>query len=304
MSWLNPLTWPIEPWVLLGVEVTAILYLWGGRRKIPSPARGGKIPSPSGGGQGGGPWNASRWRAVAFWSGLGVILFAVDTPLETLARQLFWAHMTQHLLLIMVAAPLLVVGAPWLQVWRGLPLAIRRPLARTLVKHPALAAPRKALRWLSAPVGAFIISTANLWFWHWPTVYDLTLRNHLVHHLEHGLFLGLGVLFWAQVIDQHPFHARLSSFSRAVYVFLGTIQAWALAAVLAFATAPYYAYALLPSRPGSISALTDQQFGAGIMWVPGSITFSIVFVACLYVWFREEDARGRAFNPQPAGVAK
>src|ERR1700730_12281467 len=285
VSWLNPLTCPIEPWLLLGVELTAILYLWGAHRRIHLAS-------------------SNRWRAVAFWSALGVILVAVDTPIETLARQLFWAHMTQHLLLIMVAAPLLVVSASWLQVWRGLPLAIRRPLARTLVKHPALGAPRKVFRWLSAPIGAFIISTANLWFWHWPAAYDLTLRNHLVHHLEHALFLGLGILFWAQVIDQHPFHARLGSLQRAVYVFLGTIQAWALAAVLAFATAPYYAYALLPTRPGSISALTDQQCGAGIMWVPGSITFSIVFLSSLYLWFREEDVRGRSFNPHPVELAK
>ena len=296
VSWLNPLTWPIEPWVLLGIEITAILYFWGGRRKVPSPARRG--------GSGWWGWSAARWRAVAFWAGLGVILFAVDTPVETLARQLFWAHMTQHLLLIMVAAPLLVVGAPWLQVWRGLPLAIRRPVARTAVKHAALAGPRRAFAWMSAPVGAFIISTANLWFWHWPAAYDLTLTNHLIHHVEHALFLGLGILFWAQVIDQHPFHARLSSLGRAAYVFLGAIQAWALAALLAFATAPYYAYALLPSRPGRISALTDQQFGAGIMWVPGSITFSIVFLSCLYLWFREEDVRGRSFGPQQPEVAK
>src|SRR5947209_4898809 len=112
VNWLNPLTWPIEPWVVLGVELTAILYLRGGRRVH---GRGG-----------GSGWG--RWRALAFWSGLGVILLAVDTPLETLARQLFWAHMTQHLLLIMVAAPLLVVASPWLQIWRGLPLSIRRPL--------------------------------------------------------------------------------------------------------------------------------------------------------------------------------
>src|SRR6202162_4101397 len=296
VSWLNPLTWPIEPWVLLGIEVTAILYLWGARnRVVPSPARGG--------GQGGG-WGPSRWRAVAFWSGLGTILLALDTPIEALARQLCWAHMTQHLLLIMVAAPLLVVGAPWMQIWRGLPLSIRRPLARTAVRHPALAGLRRAFAWSSAPVGAFVLSTANLWFWHWPSAYDLTLRNHTVHHLEHGLFLGLGILFWAQVIDQHPFHARLSQFNRVVYVFSGTITSCALAAVLAFATAPFYSYAALPSRPGGISALTDQQFGAGIMWVPGSITYSIVFIACLYLWFREEDALGRAFTPGQVGVAK
>src|SRR6202022_2690276 len=131
VSWLNPLSWPIEPWVLLGVELTAILYLWGAPRHNHRD-----IPSPSGRGPG---WGPSRWRAVAFWSGLGVIVFALDTPLESLARQLFWAHMTQHLLLIVVAAPLLVVGSPWLQIWRGLPLSIRRPLLKAIVKHPALA---------------------------------------------------------------------------------------------------------------------------------------------------------------------
>src|SRR5438874_2742045 len=283
VSWLNPLTWPIEPWVLLGVEVTAILYLWGSQHRVSPP---------------------SRWRALAFWSGLATIIVALDTPVETLARQLFWAHMTQHLLLIMVAAPLLVVAAPWLQIWRGLPLSIRRPLARTLVRHPALTGPRRVFAWSSAPVGAFILSTVNLWFWHWPVAYDLTLRNHAIHHLEHGLFLGLGIVFWAQVIDQHPFHARLPQLQRAVFVFGATIASCALAAVRAFATAPFDSYAALPSRPGGISALTDQQFGAGIMWVPGSITYSIAFITCLYLWFREEDARGRAFTPRPVGVAK
>jgi cytochrome c oxidase assembly factor CtaG len=235
--------------------------------------------------------------------GLASILLALDTPVETLARRLFWAHMTQHLLLIVVAAPLLVVAAPWLQIWRGLPLSIRRPLARTIVRHPALAGPRRAFRGLSSPVAALVLSTANLWFWHWPAAYNLTLHNHTVHHLEHGLFLGLGILFWAQVIDQHPFHARLSQFTRVIYVAVATIGSWALAGVLAFATAPFYAYAALASRPGGISALTDQQVGAGIMWVPGSITYSIVFIACLYLWFREEDARGHTFI-QHAEIAK
>ena len=235
-------------------------------------------------------------RLAAFLGGLGAITLAVASPLDALAGQRLSAHMTQHLLLIMVAAPLLVVGAPWLQIWRGLPLPIRRPLAKTVVKHPALAGIRKAFAWLSGPIVAWVISSGNLWFWHWPLAYDLTLRNHAVHHLEHALFLGLGILFWAQVIDQHPFRARLGQFKRVAYVFLATIQAWALAALLAFATAPYYAYALLRLRPGGISALTDQQYGAGIMWVPGSITYSVVFIACLYLWFREEDARARSFS--------
>ena len=294
MSWLNPLTWPIEPWVLLGVEVTAILYLWG-RTNHPPPLWG-RVGVRG--------WSAARWRAIAFWSGLGIIVLALDTPLETLARQLFWAHMTQHLLLIMVAAPLLVVASPWLQIWRGLPLSVRRPVAKAVVKDPALAGLRRVFAVVATPAAAWIISSANLWFWHWPAAYDLTLRNHLVHHIEHGLFLGLGILFWAQVIDPYPFRARLSQLKRVVYVFTAMIQAWALAALLAFATVPFYAYALLTTRPGGISALTDQQFGAGIMWVPGSITYSIVFITCLYLWFNEEDARARTFSAQTAEVLR
>jgi cytochrome c oxidase assembly factor CtaG len=243
-------------------------------------------------------------RELSFWLGLATILFALDTPVEYYARQLFWVHMTQHLLLIMVAAPLLVVASPWIQIWRGLPIAWRRPIARFAVKHPVTSGPRRLFAVIATPIGAWILSSANLWFWHWPPAYDLTLRNHTVHHVEHALFLGLGILFWAQVIDQYPFHVHMPAVKRIAYVFTATVQSWALAALLAFATSPFYAYALLTSRPGGISALTDQQFGAGIMWVPGSITYSIVFLACIYVWFREEDARANTFTPQRVGVAE
>ncbi len=294
MAWRNPLTWPIDPWVLLGIEVTVLLYLRGGRHRRRRARPGG--PEVTGG-------DNQPWRALAFWLGLATILFALDSPLERLARQLFWAHMTQHLLLIVVAAPLLAVAAPGFQIWRGLPLAVRRPLARTVVKHPALSGPRKVLCWSTSPTAAWVLSSGNLWFWHWPAAYNLTLQNHAAHHLEHALFLGLGLLFWAQVIGQAPFHAGLSQLQGVAYIFLASIQAWALAAVLAFAGASPYAYAQLPSQPGGISAATDQQFGAGLMWVPGSITYSIVIIAGIYRWLGDADRGGRRFRQPPVEVA-
>lgn len=268
--------WPFEPVVLIGVDVAAVLYVVGGigRPRSHRPDSG-------------------PWRAIAFWLGLLSILLALQSPIEILARQLFWMHMVQHLLLMVVAAPLLALAAPWTRLWRALPLGVRRSVARPLFLHPRLAALRWIYRQVARPGVIWVLSTANLWLWHLPPLYDLTLRNHLVHHLEHGLFLGLGLAFWAHVFDQHPFHAPLGTLARASYVFFAMVQSWGLAATLSFATGPFYAYAQLPSRPGGISALTDQQLGGGMMWVPGAITYSIVFVALLFQWLAEEDSRAQ-----------
>ncbi len=266
--------WPFEPAVLIGVEVAAVLYLAGGR-----PNRH--------------PDSAARWRELAFWLGLATVLLALQTPIEMLARQLFWVHMVQHLLLMVVAAPLIAMSAPWIRMWRALPLGLRRAVARPLFLHPRLAFLRSLYRLAARPGVVWTLAAANLWLWHLPALYDLTLRNHLVHHVEHGLFLGLGLAFWAHVFDQHPFRAPLGALARASFVFFAIVQSWGLAAVLSFATGPFYAYALLPSRPGGISALTDQQLGGGMMWVPGAITYSIAFVVLLFRWLEEEDARAR-----------
>jgi putative membrane protein len=265
--------WPFEPAVLLGVELAAVLYVIGGTGR---PRKRGA--------------SSAHWRSAAFWLGLISILLALQSPIEIFARQLFWVHMVQHLLLMVVAAPLLALAAPWTRLWRALPLGLRRSAARPLFLDPRLAPIRWSYRQVARPGVIWVLAAANLWLWHLPPLYDLTLRNHAVHHLEHGLFLGLGLAFWAHVFDQHPFKAPLGSLARSSYVFFAMVQSWGLAAILSFATSPFYAYALLPSRPGGISALTDQQLAGGMMWVPGAITYSIVFIALLFRWLAEEDS--------------
>lgn len=269
--------WPFEPAVLIGVELAAVLFVVGGSGRRRSQR----------------PGSTGRWRAAAFWLGLLSILLALQSPVEILARQLFWMHMVQHLLLMVVAAPLLALASPWTRLWRALPLGLRRGVARPLFLHPQLAPLRWTYQQVARPAVIWVFSAANLWLWHLPPLYDLTLRNHLVHHLEHGLFLGLALAFWAHVVDQHPFRAPLGSLARAGYVFFAMVQSWGLAAILSLATSPFYAYVQLPSRPGGISALTDQQLGGGMMWVPGAITYSIAFVALLFEWLAEEDSRAQ-----------
>jgi putative membrane protein len=277
-SWGDPSQWPLEPGVLLGVAVAAILFLAGSGRQVPHRRDA----------------SVRTWREVAFWAGLASLLLALNSPLEYLARQLFWAHMVQHLVLITVSAPLLALAAPALPMWRGLPRALRRPFARVAVRHPALSPVRALVRQLGRPLPAWVLATANLWLWHWTPLYDLTLRNHLVHHLEHALFLGTGALLWMQVIDQSPFKGSLSRVQRTAYLFATTIQSWVLAGVLAFSPFAFYAYAQLPARPGGLTALGDQQVGAGMMWVPGSVSYSIAIIALLLLWLRDEERTAAA----------
>jgi putative membrane protein len=231
-----------------------------------------------------------RLRAAAFYFGLASIVIALDSPVDWFAHRLFWIHMVQHILLMMVAAPLIVIGAPWLVPLRLLPVRMRGPTARS-VRRGGWAAPlRVSIRWFGVPVSAWLLFNVNLWLWHVPALYNLTLRNQAVHDAEHLLFLVLGIAFWAQVIDSPPLHSRLSRLWRVGYVTAAAVSSWLLAVVLAYApNALYSGYVALASRPGGISAGTDQQLGAGMMWGPGSIPFAIAIFVGLYKWLGAEE---------------
>jgi putative membrane protein len=194
-------------------------------------------------------------------------------------------HMIQHVLLIVVAAPLFVLGAPWIRLWRCLPLETRRWLAGGL-SHGQRTAPLRAVsRALGRPVTSFVAFSVVLLGWHVPAMFDATLESNTLHAFEHTLFFFTAVLFWKQVIPSAPLHIRLTAPQRVVFLIGGMIVSWALAVVLALAPHPLYSYySHLASRPGGISAIADQQLAAGIMWVPGSVTFLIVLFVYVHRW--------------------
>jgi putative membrane protein len=260
-----------EPWVLAAVAVSAVWYWRGSRR----PSLRAVAPAVS--------RRVVPWRALCFASGLVAVVVALDSPLERLADDWFWAHMLQHVLLMMVAAPLLVLGAPWMPFWRPLPLGLRRRLARTLVKSPSLAWLRHASRFVASPLAAWLLFDLDLGLWHVPGLYELTLRNSGVHYAEHLSFVLLGLLFWSQVLESPPFHSRLLPFGRVIYTMAGSAASWLLAIVLALATTPLYP-AQSAGHSGGLSALADQQVAAGVMLGPGSIPYAIVLFYWLYVW--------------------
>ena len=221
------------------------------------------------------------WREAAFAGGLLTIVLALDSPIDGYADQLFWVHMSQHVLLLTVAPPLILLGRPWPRMWRALSLDFRTRTGRALVRS-RWAAP---VRQIAHPIPAWVLFNATLVAWHIPAAYQATLTNGFVHDLEHAMFFFTGLLFWAQVIDPGPLRHRLPGVARIGYVLGAMIVGWLLAIVLVLVPHPIYPfYTDLAHRPGGISALTDQQMAAGIMWVPGSIAYAVAMMTTLYRW--------------------
>jgi cytochrome c oxidase assembly factor CtaG len=260
--------WPVQAPFFV-VLAAGLLYALGGRRPGPGHRESGE----------------RRWRSAAFYGGLLTIVVAVDTPLDPLADKLFAAHMTQHLLLLMVAPPLIVLSAPWLRLWQPLPLGFRRTVAKSVARG-TWAAPLRALaRLLGRPVPAWLLFNGVLVTWHVPALYDATLAHEGLHDFEHATFVAGGLIFWLQVIDSPPVRTRLGQGLRTVYLTAALLVSWVLAIVIALASHPLYpAYANLAHRPGGLSALADQEIAGGIMWVPGSVPFTIAIVWVFYRW--------------------
>ena len=221
-----------------------------------------------------------RWRMFSFVAAIAVLIVAFESPIDYYSASLFWVHMIQHLLLIVVAAPLVAVSAPWLVLLRGLPIGVRRYTSRVAL-HASWTGPLRSLgRSANRPVVGWVALVASVWLWHTPPLYDATLRSTSIHYLEHGLFFFCALLFWVQVIDSYPLRCRLSYAGRVGYLVAFALQNWILGMSLAFASGPWYSgYANLASRPGGLSALEDQQIGGGIMWIPGMIPVAITVAA-------------------------
>jgi putative membrane protein len=230
-------------------------------------------------------------QAVSFFAGLLTIVIALDSPIDHYADQLFWVHMLQHVLLLTIAPPLFLLGRPWPRMWRALPLEVRTPLGRTVARSRWTS----PIRALARPLPAFILFNATILVWHIPAAYDLTLRYGAIHVCEHAMFFFAGLLFWARVIDPGPLRPRLVWPTRIAYVSGSMVVSWMLAIVLVLEPHAIYSYyAALKTRPGGISALTDQQFAGGMMWVPGSVAYTVTFLIGFYRWLNPDHRDARA----------
>ena len=267
--------WSVQPTVTLGIALACLLY-WRGVRYSRRHGIGRRDPA---------------WSSAAFVAGLVVVFAALCSPVDYWADRYLWVHMTQHELLTLVAAPLLLLGAPVWRLWRGAPLGWRRVSLRWIIKR------RGVRRWwgwlsktLSRPIVAWTLFTATFTLWHLPALYDFALTHEPAHVAEHLMFLATALLFWAQVIPTRPSHTVMSSPKQMVYLGLAAVQSNVLGSVFMFSTGALYPYyAALPRSSSDLTLLQDQHFAAAAMDVPATIIFFLGIVALLGFWLQAEE---------------
>jgi cytochrome c oxidase assembly factor CtaG len=233
-----------------------------------------------------------RTQAWFFAAGWTVLAVALTPPLHALSDSLFSAHMVQHELLMVVAAPLLVLGRPDLAYLRALPPFARMKAARVL-RRPSI---RGAMRFLLAPATAWLLHGLALWVWHIPGMFDATLSHAWIHGLQHASFLGTALLFWASLSSVHV--GRCSYAAGIIYLFTTALHTTVLGALLTFASSPWYPAYLRTAVFFGLSPLEDQQLGGLIMWVPGGVVYMIVALWLLGTLIRHSDHRS-SWNATP-----
>lgn len=246
-------SWPSEPGLWGTLLVAAAVYLRGWRAlRRKDPTR----------------WSGAK--AWAYLAGLLTIGIALGSPIEPFSGLLLQVHMVQHLLLMMLAPPLLWLGAPFFPLLRGLPAGVRQHWVLPLLRWKSL---RRTFAQLTHPLVALAVYVAATWLWHVPAAYELALRSPTWHVVQHGCFLLAAMLFWYPVVRPYPASPRWPLWMLFPYLIVADVQNTILSALFTFSPAPWYPHYEAVPRVGGISALDDQAAAGLVMWIPGSLAF-------------------------------
>jgi putative membrane protein len=261
-------SWSWPPAIVGALVLAALLYAIGTIRMFRRSANP-KLHAP----------------AVAFFvTGWLSLLIALDSPLHEIGEQLFWVHMTQHEILMLISAPLLVLGRPLIPFLWALHQRWRERIASI-----GRAGSFKAI-WtgISSPVSAWLISALGLWAWHLPWLFDKTLQNDWMHAAQHTTFLLTALLFWWPLTNPAP---RFGYGAAIVYVFTTALHTSILGALLTFAPRPWYSPYVATAPLWHWTALEDQQVGGLIMWIPAGTLLIAVGLCLLVKWLSQSQVR-------------
>jgi putative membrane protein len=270
--------WTFEPLPTLGIAVASGLWIWAVRRvNERHPAN----PVP-------------HRRTVAFLGGMLAMAFALVSGIERYDTTQFSIHMIQHVLLVLVAAPLIALAGPMTLILRLSTRSVRRRWLLPIL-HSRL------VRWLTFPVTAWVVFASVMWASHFSGLFDAALENALAHDLEHGLFLASALLFWWPAVGLDPAPWRLAHPARIAYVFLQMTQNTFLAVVILNAASVLYPHYATLGQPYGIDPLADQRLAAGLMWIVGDAIFLGAIMLLVAGWMRA-DARGLARSDRQAAL--
>lgn len=274
-------SWSWRPEVIIPLVILGALFLNGWRRLR---ARSGRVS--------GARFLAAKWRPVTYIAGLLVIAIALLSPFDVLVQQLFFMHMIQHLLLIMIAPPLLLLPNPMPFLLWGLPGRVRLGvggIVNTVINKESVGG--RLLRSATSPFVVWFIFVGTVVGWHDPSLYNAALRYDWVHDLEHLTMFAAGMLYWWTVTGAGPrLNKNLSRIAKIGFILAAIPPSMALGIVLAFSPAPIYAYYSDMPRLWGISALDDQRISGIIMWIPGGMMH---FMSALVIIFLILTGEGR-----------
>ncbi len=280
--------WNPDPWILGLLGLLTLTYLTGVRRLWRTAGRGRGLP---------------RRRADAYLAGVAVLVLALVSPIDAIGETLFSAHMVQHMLLMVVAAPLLVLGRPEIALLWALPQPHRKRIATLPRRSRPLRIGWKAL---SHPLSVLALHVGTLWLWHVPTLYQAALANSLLHGLEHAMYLGTAMLFWWALLRAGRMGRWPGYGAGILYVFGAALQSGALGALLLFARAPWYPAHAPGAELWGIDLLVDQQLAGTLMWVPAGLVYTAAILLLFVAWLRRADrtvarreGRGWELDPPP-----
>ena len=226
-----------------------------------------------------------RKRRLYFWSGWTVLTLSLASPLDPLGEQLFSAHMVQHELMMLVAAPLLVLSRPSAPLLRGFPLWLGRAVGAILRPRGL----RSLWHWFASPPAAWLIHALVLWGWHLPALFTASIGNTAVHVLQHLSFLWVALLFWWALWRSRG----RGSLVGVLYLFTTAVHASVLGALLTFSPAVWYAPYEATAPSWGLSALADQQLGGLIMWRPAGVVYIAAALVEVAAYLRASGRRVR-----------
>lgn len=271
--------WSFEPVVAVALALSLALYACGHWRL---QARSGARSRP-----------LRHWHGAAFVGGWATLVVALVSPLDALGAALFSAHMVQHELLMLVAAPLLVLGRP-LGVWMwALPARWRAAVGQGVRWRPL----KSFWACITAPLAAWLLHAAALWLWHAPRLFQAALLHPWIHTLQHTSFLASALLFWWTIFGRR--HGSEAGAPAMLSLFTTMVHTGALGALLALAPGLWYPLYVEPTSALGFDPLQDQQMGGLVMWVPGGVAYLVSALVIAARWLVDRPTHSGAMTPKP-----